>query len=309
MTLVQPPMLTHGGTHPARAFRMMVRDLARGSQGVTEANDLKVRQLSTPGSGVRVGDGSSVIRGASWGQGSYTQYNVGDAIVPVAPTGASGRSDLLVQRIEDPEYEGSRDPAKDDIGYFQVIPNVSATATAVPAGMTAIPLARLDIPSNTATITDAMIKDLRSIANPRRERRLYTAFPSSLSTLVYQDNKWHTWPAAARWTIPVPDWAVNLKAVTTFSGLRMSEADVFATMQQVIGTVQGQDTVIDDDQGKNTRRSTIILADNIGVTSAMRGTNPTLYVQTYMSKSETGNLGVDGGTSLICDVEFNEGVI
>ncbi|GAA3304817.1 hypothetical protein GCM10020295_56920 [Streptomyces cinereospinus] len=67
MTLVQPPMLTHGGTHPARAFRMMVRDLARGNQGVTEANDLKVRQLSAPGAGVRVGDGSSVIRGAAWG--------------------------------------------------------------------------------------------------------------------------------------------------------------------------------------------------------------------------------------------------
>ncbi|TXC99004.1 hypothetical protein [Streptomyces sp. ISID311] len=309
MTLVQPPMLTHGGTHPARAFRMMIRDLARGSQGVTEANDLKVRQLSTPGSGVRVGDGSSVIRGASWGQGSYTQYNVGDAIVPVAPTGASGRSDLLVQRIEDPEYEGNRDPAKDDIGYFQVIPNVSATATAVPAGMTAIALARLDIPSNTATVTDAMIKDLRSIANPRRERRLYTAFPGSLSRLTYQDNKWHTWPTAARWTIPVPDWAVNLKAVTTFAGLRMDTADIFASMQQIIGSIQGQNTTIDDDQGNNVRRSTVVLADNIGITAAMRGTNQTLYVQTYMSKSETGNLSVDGSTSLVCDVEFNEGVV
>ncbi|MCK7627239.1 hypothetical protein MUU72_29790 [Streptomyces sp. RS10V-4] len=309
MTLVQPPMLTHGGTHPARAFRMMVRDLARGSQGVTEANDLKVRQLSTPGSAVRVGDGSSVIRGASWGQGSYTQYNVGDAIVPVAPTGASGRSDLLVQRIEDPEYEGTRDPAKDDIGYFQVIPNVSATTTTVPMGMTAIPLARLDIPPNTATITDAMIKDLRRIANPRRDRRLYTAFPGSLSRLTYQDNKWYTWPTAARWTIAVPDWAVDVKAVTTMAGLRMDSADVYAQMQQVIGTVQGQNTAIDDDQGKGVRRSTIVLADNISVTSSMRGTNQVLYVQTFMSKSETGNLGVDGSTSLVCDVEFNEGVI
>ncbi|MGM9465373.1 hypothetical protein [Streptomyces murinus] len=309
MTLVQPPMLTHGGTHPARAFRMMVRDLARGSQGVTEANDLKVRQLSTPGSAVRVGDGSSVIRGASWGQGSYTQYNVGDAIVPVAPTGASGRSDLLIQRIEDPEYEGNRDPAKDDIGYFQVVPNVSATSTTPPAGMTAIPLARLDIPPNTATITDAMIKDLRRIANPRRTRLLFTAFPGTLSRLTYQDNKWHTWPSAARWTVPVPDWAVTLKAVTTVSGLRMDSADIFASMQQVIGTSQGQDTTIDDDQGKNVRRSTIVLADNMTVSSSMRGTNQVLYVQTYMAKSESGNLGVDGGTSLVCDVEFTEGVI
>ncbi|WP_435970238.1 hypothetical protein [Streptomyces sp. Qhu_M48] len=309
MPLIQPPMLTHGGTHPARAMRMMIRDLARGSQGVTEANDLKTRQLSTPGSAVRVGDGSSIIRGASWGQGAYTQYNVGDTIVPIAATGASPRSDLLVHRVEDPEYEGNRDPAEQDIGYFHVVPNVGSTATAVPAGMTAIPLARIDIPSNTATITDAMIKDLRRIANPRRERRLYTAFPGSPQKLTYSDNRYHTWPPAARWTIPVPDWAVTLKAITTFAGLRMDSADVYASMQQVIGPIKGQDTVIDDDQGKNVRRTTVILADSLGVSAAMRGTNQVLYVQTYMSKAETGNLTVDGATSLICDVEFNEGVI
>ncbi|MFJ2342366.1 hypothetical protein [Streptomyces antimycoticus] len=309
MTLIQPPMMVHGGIHPARAMRMMIRDLARGSQGVTEGNDLKVRQLSTPGAGVRIGDGSAVVRGAAGGQGSYTQYNVGDAIVDIAPTGASARSDLVCLRIEDPEYEGTRDPATQDIGYFHAVANVSATATAVPSGTTAIPLARIDIPPNTATITDAMVKDLRSIANPRRTRQLYTSFPGSLSRLVYQDNKWHTWPGAAKWSIPVPTWAVTAKAVTTIAGLRMDSADVFAHMQQVFGTVQGQDTIIDDDQGKNVRRSTTVLADSLAIPAAMRGTTQSLYLQTYMSKSETGNLGVDGGTSLICDIEFAEGVI
>ncbi|TLQ46080.1 hypothetical protein [Streptomyces marianii] len=309
MTLVQPPMLTHGGTHPARAFRMMVRDLARGSQGVTEANDLKVRQLSTPGSGVRVGDGSSVIRGASWGQGSYTQYNIGDAIVPVAPTGATGRSDLLVQRIEDPEYEGSRDPAKDDIGYFQVIPNASATATAVPAGMTAIPLARLDIPPNTATITDAMIRDLRIIANPRRSRSLFTSSPSASSTLGYSDNKWHAWPTAARWNIAVPDWATQAKLITMVSSLALRRANVFALMRNVIGGVAGQHIAIDDDQGNGTRRNTIVIADTLLIPAAMRGTTVPVYLDTYMYKSETGDLVVDGATSFVLDVEFSEGVI
>ncbi|WOX11464.1 hypothetical protein [Streptomyces sp. N50] len=309
MTLINPPLLTHGGTHAARAFRMMVRDLARGSQGVTEGNDLKVSQLATPGAGTRVGDGSAVVRGAAWGQGSYTQYNVGDATVPVAPTGAGARSDLLVLRVEDPEYEGTRDPEKDEIGYFHVVSNVSATTTAVPSGMTAVALARLDIPANTSVITTAMISDLRSIANPRRDRRLYTAFPGSLSRLVYQDDKWHTWPGAATWKVPVPSWAVTAKLVTTFAGLRMDSADVYARMQQVLGTVQGQDTAIDDDQGNNTRRSTIVLADSLTIPAALRGTTQTLYVQTYMSKSVTGNLGVDAATSLIADIEFTEGVV
>ncbi|MFJ4010904.1 hypothetical protein [Streptomyces sp. NPDC090026] len=309
MTLINPPLLTHGGTHEARAFRMMIRDLARGSQGVTEGDDLKVRQLATPGAGVRVVDGSAVIRGAAWGQGSYTQYNVGDSIVQIAPTSSGPRSDLVCLRVEDPEYEGTRSPETDQIGYFHVVSNVPSGSTTPPAGMTAIPLARLDIPANTAVITDAMVKDVRRIANPRRERRLYTSFPGSSSTLTYSDNKWHNWPAAARWSIAVPPWAASAKLVTTFAGLRMSSADVYAKMQNVFGTVHGQDTAIDDDQGYNIRRSTVVLADSIGIPASLRGTTQTLYVQTYMAKSETGDLSVDSATSLIADIEFTEGVV
>jgi len=310
MTLIQPPMMVHGGTHPARTMRMMIRDLSRGSQGVTEFNDLKVTQQTTPGAGAQVGDGSGVVRGASWGQGSYTQYNVGTALVGIAPTGAQGRTDMVVLRVLDPEYEGSLNPAKDDIGFFDVVSNVSSTATQPPTGMTAIPLARVALPPNCVTVTNAMITDLRKIANPRRDRQLYTSFPGNpLNRLVYQDNKWHTWPSAARWSIYVPVWAVTAKIVTTIAGLRLDSADVFAHMQQVFGTVQGQDTLIDDDQGANIRRNTVVLADSLTIPAAMRGTTHSLYVQTYMSKAETGNLGVDAGTSLIADVEFEEGVI
>ncbi|MFD5753818.1 hypothetical protein ACFWIZ_00735 [Streptomyces sp. NPDC127044] len=310
MTLIQPPMMVKGGTHPARTMRMMIRDLSRGSQGVTEYNDLKVTQQTTPGAGVQIGDGSGVVRGAAWGQGSYTQYNVGSALVNIAPTGAQGRTDMVVLRVLDPEYEGSLDPTKDNIGFFDVVSNVSSTATQPPAGMSAIPLARVALPSNCATVTAAMITDLRRIANPRRDRQLYTAFPGSpLNRLVYQDNQWHNWPSAARWSIDVPAWAVSAKIVTTVAGLRLDTANVFASMRQVLGTVQGQGTAIDDDQGANTRRSTIVVADSLTVPAAMRGTTQSLYLQTFMSKAETGNLGVDGGTSLITDVEFEEGVV
>jgi hypothetical protein len=309
VTLINPPLLTHGGTHEARAFRMMVRDLARGSQGVTEGDDLKVRQLATPGAGVRVLDGSGVIRGAAWGQGSYTQYNVGEAIVPVAPTGASPRSDLVCLRVEDPEYEGTRDPAQDEIGYFHVVSNVSATATTPPSGMTAIPLARLDLPANTSVVTDAMIRDVRRIANPRRERILYTAYPSSLNRLTAQDDQWHNWPSQARWKVPVPSWATSAKVLITLAGLRYSESDVYAFMQTVLGTDYGQTTSVDDDQGASTRRNTVVLADTITIPSSVRGTTQDLYVRTQPKKTEWGNLGVDAATSLIADVEFTESAV
>ncbi|MGF1427272.1 hypothetical protein [Kitasatospora sp. LaBMicrA B282] len=103
-------------------MRMMIRDVSRGSQGITEGGDLKVSALTTPGPAVRVGPGSAVIRGAAWGQGSCTQANAGDSVEPIVPTGAQERIDLIVLRIEDPEYEGNRDPDKDDIGYIHASP-------------------------------------------------------------------------------------------------------------------------------------------------------------------------------------------
>ena len=309
MTLAQAPLLTNGADHSAQTFRMMIRDLARGSEGVSAGADLKVTALTVPGGAVQIGDGSGVVRGRSnaW-QGHYSVYNIGTEQAAVSPTGASGRSDMVVCRVEDPDYEGTLNPATDPINYFQVIANVGSSATTVPAGYSAIPLARIDIPANTGTITQAMIKDLRRIVNPRRDRQLFTVFPGSLSTLTAQDSLWHDWPVASV-IVPVPAWAVNCKIVTTIAGLRLSVADVYAAMQNVLGTIQGQDTAIDDDQGTGIRRNTVVVADSFTVTSGMRGTNQTLHMQTYMSRLESGDLGVDTGTSIIFDVEFTEGVI
>lgn len=210
--------------------------------------------------------------------------------------------------MEDPEYEGTRNPETDEIGYFHVVSNVSPTATTVPSGMTAIPLARIDIPANKWVIIDPFIKDVRQIANPRRERTLYTAYPGSLNRLTAQNGQWYNWPAQARWKVPIPTWATTAKLVVTVAGLRLSESDVFAYMQTVLGTDYGQSTAIDDDGGSRARRNTVVLADTISLSAALRGTTQDLYIRTQPSKIEWGNLGVDQATSLIADVEFTEGV-
>ncbi|MFD9792090.1 hypothetical protein ACFWXK_14190 [Streptomyces sp. NPDC059070] len=309
MTLAPAPLLTTGAQHSAQTFRMMIRDLARGSEGVTEGGDLKVSPLPVPAGAVRIGDGSAVIRGrASPWQGHYTAYNIGAQDLTISPTGGTPRTDLIVLRVQDPEYEGNRNPATDPIVFFDVISNVPPTTVSPPAGYTAIALARVSLPESTGTVTAGMITDLRRIANPRRERTLSTAFPSSLDQLTYSDGKWHTWPASARWSLTIPPWAVNLKVVTTVAGLRMSRANVYASMQQVMGMVRGQDTVIDDDQGSGVRRSTVVLADSIYIPAALRGTTQTLYLGTFMSKAETGDLSVDGATSIVMDAEFTEGI-
>ncbi|MFI9157488.1 hypothetical protein [Kitasatospora aureofaciens] len=308
MTLIQPPLMVTGGTHPARALRMMVRDLSRGSQGITEGGDLKVRATATPGPGVRVGNGSAIIRGGTWGQGSYTQYNSGDHLVPIAPTGGTGRTDLVCLRVEDPEYEGSRNPATEDIGYFHVIPGVPANQSAPPPGMTAIPLARITLPPNCQTVTDAMITDLRQVANPRRERRIRTIggfgyAPIGGQVGVWQDN----WPSGARVSFDVPTWATQASVVTSLHGLRISGA-IFAGFRQVIAGVIGNEAQMDTDSVSGWSRVDISMVDTFWWKAEQRGTTQTLAVQAGWYAPPNGNIDVNGNTTMHTDVDFVEGV-
>ncbi|MBT2366178.1 hypothetical protein J7E88_12880 [Streptomyces sp. ISL-10] len=306
MTLVQPPMMVNGGKHHARAMRLMIRDLARGRQGIAEAGDLKVRPLEAPGAGVRVGDGSALIHGARPWQGAYTQSNIGDAVVDVPPTGPFARTDLLVLRVEDPEFEGERDPRREDIGYFHLIQGIDSRDTAMVREMTAIPLARITIPRNTAAITAEMITDLRRLANPRTERTLRTVHPDSTEKVPAKHGHWAAWPKDAAWDVDVPAWATKTTVVVTLSGLRAEAGPIYAELRMRLGERSSKPTVVDDD-GTTTRRATVVLADTLAVPPAYRGTRQHLAVQiNQIDKYGDGDLSVAKGTTVTADIEFTE---
>ncbi|WP_406738577.1 hypothetical protein OG365_24480 [Streptomyces sp. NBC_00853] len=308
MTLTPVPLLTNGGTHSAQSFRMMIRDLARGAEGVTEGSDLKVMPLTVPAGGVLVGDGSGVIRGRAvpW-QGHYTAYNIGTESVPVAPTGGTPRADMVVMRVLDPEYEGTRNPAKDRIVAFEVIPGVSATATTPPPGFSAIPLARINLPANTGTITAAMITDLRRIANPRRERRIQMirGFPYNQSPAT--PDTWSDWPTEARVQVDVPSWAVTANIVTQL-GVRFS-GNPYTRLRHKFGSLFGAEITMDDDAVTGWSRENIMLGDTPQITPALRGTTQTLSIQTNPMAGSVFVLDVNGGSNCVFDVEFVEGVL
>lgn len=306
MTLVQPPMMVHGGNHPARAMRLMIRDLARGRQGIAEAGDLKVRPLEAPGPGVRVGDGSALIHGLRPWQGAYTQSNIGDAVVEIPPTGPFARTDLLVLRIEDPEFEGERDPRTQDIGYFHLIQDIGNEVTPAPRGMTAIPLARITLPRNTAAVTAEMITDLRRIANPRTERTLHTAHPQSAQQLPGEHGRWVAWPKETAWDVDVPAWATKATTVITLSGLRAEAGSIYAELRTRFGERNAKPTVVDDD-GTTTRRTSVTLADTFAVPPGYRGTRLHLAVQiNQVDKYGDGDLSVAKGTTVVAEIVFTE---
>jgi hypothetical protein len=300
-------MMVRGADHSARAMRLMIRDLARSRQGIADGEDLKVRPLATPGPGVRVGDGSALIHGARPWQGAYTQSNIGDAPVNVEPTGPFARTDLIVLRIEDPEWEGDRDPRTQEIGYFHVVTGVAPDAVAVPEGMTGLALARIALPRNTAAISADMITDLRQIANPRTERILRIVHPTKTEEAPGKHGKWAAWPKEAAWDLDVPAWATTATVVVTLSGLRAEAGSVYAELRTRLGERAAAPTVVDDD-GTTTRRSGVTLADTLSVPPVYRGTRQHLAVEINQNdKYGDGALAVAKGSTATLDIAFTEG--
>lgn len=308
MSLYQVPILVNGATHSAEQFRAMVQDLARGAEGITQGTDLKVTQLSTPGTSVQVVDGSGVVRGrVNAFQGTYAVRNQGAATVPIAATGGSGRSDMLILRVEDPQYEGSLNPAVDQINYFQVISGVSSSATTIPDGRTGIPLARIDIPASTSTITNAMIKDIRVIANPRRESRLLTQSPAAASTAITGSTLVYSYfSTAAGWSIAIPSWATTVRVKIDVAGLRLLVNPFYGVLRATFGaSLTLQATTLDDNQS-GTRRISSLVADTLTIPDAYRGTTQLLRLQGAGATGNTGQMQVDAAAMLVAQVEFEE---
>ncbi|WP_399553812.1 hypothetical protein OG473_39750 (plasmid) [Streptomyces anulatus] len=311
MPLYPVPILTDGATHSAEQFRAMVQDLARGAEGITQGTDLKVTQLGTPGGSVQVASGSGVVRGrVNAFQGSYAVRNQGTDTVGIASTGGSPRSDMLILRVEDPQYEGTLNPEVDNINYFQIISNVSSSATTIPDGRTGIPLARIDIPASTSTITDAMIKDLRTIANPRRDRQMYPHSPASASTeITGSASSWGYFTTEAGWNLAVPTWASKALVRIDMYSVRVSTANFYGAVRAVFGSslLVVQAVSVDDNQGTAIRRINVGIADTITIPDTYRGTTQLLRPQAAGYSGNTGRISVDGSSTFVYEVEFYEG--
>lgn len=308
MSLFPQPILVDGATHSAQQFRMLVRDLANGSEGITQGDDLKVTQRSTPGGGVLVGDGSAVVRGrADAFQGTYAACNIGAVDVPISATGGTGRSDMLILRVEDPDYEGTVNPATGQVAYFQIISGVSSAATTIPDGRTGIPLARIDIPASTSTITDAFIKDLRKCANPRRQNRMFTHSPATDSGLLGASTTYNPFSTEAGQNIAIPDWATTARVRVDVCPLRYSTADFFGNLRATFGaSLTTQSTGLDDNQGSGIRKIPAICADTLTIPSAYRGTTQLLRAEANGNSGNAGRINVTTSTTFVYTVEFEE---
>lgn len=300
--------------------RTMLYAATGGAEGIVNPADLKVTALSTPGASVQALPGAAlaVSREAGGAQQSYAARNPTADVVPVSATSsAGGRADMVVAMIEDPfvggdSYTEPADPTQGRYVYTRVIPNVPATARRVRdvpalAGKTAIALARINIPASTATITNAMITDLREVAVPRTDRSLLVAVGTGGDLTSSTEG---VWPTNA-FNIPVPIWATRLRGVVTMQGLVQTGGNVSTEHRIRIGSsgnyVTGAVAVFDNDTANTTaERQSLSIPIDVAIPASKRGIDQAIAILSKRTSTGAGKLTARGGTSITFDLYFTE---
>lgn len=215
-----PWAIDGGARHFADVARLLAYASTSGAEGIVDPTSLAVRAQSTPNGTVAVRPGAALIlnRYAGGNQQTYVVRNPSSTNVTIPATGASGgRTDAIVARVLDPQYEGPTpaDPVNFQYGFPERISGVPSSLTDVgQLGLTypAVLLARINIPASTGTITNGMITDLREVAIPLsdtvlRSRATVTAGEEVLNA-IREGGEWFP-NAGGEQLIKIPKYATR----------------------------------------------------------------------------------------------------
>ena len=234
MTLIHAPWAVDGARSTSALARVSTYATGGGRSGIVRPGDLKVLPLAVPGNGLRITSGASVILNgyqadpreayAIANNGTHTVL-AGDMPAPVPQVAHY----LVCIVVGDPEFNQAGHPfmppaiLPEDAADYEyvrvvVVPCNAGTTRFEQLGLNypAYALARLEIPANTSTITDAMITDLREVSAPRQERHLLSAQTTSANSLASGDMvKFVTYEP----TVEIPAWATKMLVTADITGI------------------------------------------------------------------------------------------
>lgn len=319
MALDSTPWFVGGGAqHSPEVARSLAYAATNGAEGVAGVYDLKVRAQDVPNGTVRIDTGGALLLNrypGGTGQ-SYSLRNATATDRDVAATGSGGgRTDAVVARVLDPQYEGNppADPLAFDYSRLEVIQGVPAGMTharELNLGYPAVALARIAMPVSTATVTQGMITDLRQVAQPRSVRTILMGGPTPEDTLtVVGGQKWPDY----RPTIEVPEWATHVAIIANIASIGVRNGSCSGILANTLGdSPDGQfrsaNTEYDVDVAPGDgARFTFIVGGKGAINPAFRGTRQVLGVEgSRAAFTNSGGLVTVKGSHIVFDVEFTE---
>lgn len=230
MAFERTPWLIGGGaTHTAEVARLLAHAGTGGAEGIVTPGDLKVKPLAVPGGMVSIAPGAVLVANKYPGgqQQTYVGRNTAQFDTPVTATGSSGgRTDLVVARVLDPQYEGSAPPDPNEFDYMRTeviegVPSGTVSARELNLNYPAVALARIDLPASTGTVQASHITNVRVMAQPRKERHLFV-FPlgsGDSARLGTESAAGQYCPGSTGWSVRVPEWAQRVRMVAQWGGV------------------------------------------------------------------------------------------
>ncbi|MBM6622676.1 hypothetical protein JTF08_13755 [Micrococcaceae bacterium RIT802] len=231
MAVDRVPFFVGGGAeHSPEVVRGFIYDSTGGAEGVSSVGGMRVLAQAVPNGTVRVVSGGCLLNNRYPGGAgqSYEGRNATQTDVAITATGSGGgRTDLIVARVLDPQYEGQPPADPNAFDYFRLaviqgVPSGTLTFKELNLDYPAIELAKVTLPSSTATITQAMITDLRTVAQPR-EKTVVMPRPNVTGDAGMALTSRGAYPAGewfpnvggnannGRYDIPVPSWATRMQ--------------------------------------------------------------------------------------------------
>ncbi|ALE05506.1 hypothetical protein AL755_08475 [Arthrobacter sp. ERGS1:01] len=320
MAFDSTPWFVGGGAqHSPEVARGFAYSATSGLEGISGVTDLRVQAQSVPNGTVRILPGNAVILNRYPGAAgqSYTLQSRTATDVPIAPTGSSGgRTDLVVARVLDPQYEGAAptDPTAFEYARPFVIQGVPAsikTFKELGLNYPAIALAKVTIPANTATITAAMITGLRRVTQAFKDGDTLVIFPTAENVMPVAG--YGSWPltAAQKPTVSVPVWATSVTIQATVTGVVYTKGtngtDSKAGARTGFGSSDPSENgiIIQDAEDSGGRYTYSWLGKHL-IDASMRDTDQVINLQATRSAG-TGNWKIDNQSQIMIRYEFRGG--
>jgi len=320
------PWAIDGARGPAALARLSSYAGGGGQSGIIKPLDLRVTALAVPGQGLRVGAGGATILNGylsnpdeSYVVSNPSSHTVASSAMPGAQPGT--RYYLVCVVIGDPEFNQTGhpfmpstplDPAVAlDFEYVRmvVIPCVSTTKRFEDLGVNypGYALARLEVPANTTTITNAMITDLRGLASPREHSELFVGRQVSSVGITTASSPGSAWinPFEVGPWIQIPRWATRMQILATIGSLGNS-GDATGEIRVSVNGIAGASETYDIDGASE--RNMLIAAWDTGV-AAWAGQSVQAILQARQLFDLPGYAFADNRTQIIFDVRFSESIL
>lgn len=302
-----------GVQHSGEVVRQHIHDSTGGGEGVSSPTSMQVTASPAPDGNVRIAPGGAILlsRYAGATGQSYSARNATETTLAVPPTGSGGgRTDLVILRIVDPQYEGQM-PA--DVNAFQytrieLIQGVADTvkyAWQLNLTYPAIALARIKRVLNKTIVEPGDITNLRDLAQPRSYRRLFNINPTANHPIPAG---YSSWPilSAQRPVMFIPPWGTVLKIVGHYGGIDYQGSTVsVAGIRTGFGSEASENGIIIE---RTPGRGHYTVSGTHNIPANMRGMDQLINVQAQRS-SGTAVWEADYQSQIVIDCEVTEATV